>query len=363
MLADSAKDKAKFQFGEFEFVYEKLMHTSDDHKDAYTAQVAVYHHGEHVDTLYPAKWDYHKGESQVTSEIAIAPRAGLMATLPTEWWGVLRGRMLDEMAGGDVYIVLTGYDLESGLVNLRVFLKPLILWVWLGFLILALGTLVCLIPQGLVDRLSRPRTTRLGRAADIAVLALIVTGVLAGLANQAQAAAPAEHVAPGMGMGADSTGYAAMNRPTNATEERLMKELLCVCGGCQRENLYDCKCPTAARMRRQVMDVLRTVDDKGKLVHDLNTPASRDKAFDEVLDTFVKSYGGEQVLATPRTSASWMFPTVGVLSGLALLVVVGRRWVHRGTGTSARATAAAVAANPDDEAYADKLDDELADTD
>ena len=139
--------------------------------------------------------------------------------------------------------------------------------------------------------------------------------------------------------------------------------LRCMCGGCQRENLYDCKCPTAARMRRQVMDVLRTVDDKGKLVYDLNTPASRDKAFGEVLDTFVKSYGGEQVLATPRTSASWMFPTVGVLSGLALLVVVGRRWVHRGSGASARPTAAAVAANPDDEAYADKLDDELADTD
>jgi cytochrome c-type biogenesis protein CcmF len=203
LVSDRAK-ATKFLFGEYEFVYERLLQTSDDHKNAVTAEVSIWLHGEKINTVYPAKWDYHKGEGQATTEVAITVR-------PSE----------------DIYVVLTGYDLESNLANLRVYLNPLIIWVWCGFLLLGFGTLVCLIPQGVVDRLSRPRSSRLGRATELAVLFLIVGGLLAGLANQAQAASspPAEHAAPvaehvqaGMGMGADGIGYAAINRPSNSTQ-------------------------------------------------------------------------------------------------------------------------------------------------
>jgi cytochrome c-type biogenesis protein CcmF len=356
----TAKDKAKFTFGEYEFVYENLIHTSDDHKDAVTAQVAIYHHGNLINTVYPAKWDYHKGEEQATTEVAITVRGGVFQQLPNEWPATLNTRVMSEMYGEDVYVVLTGYDLDSGLANLRIYLNPSILWVWVGFLILAFGTLVCLIPQGVVDRLSRPRLSRLGRAADLAVIALVIGGVTLGLAGQARADAtpPAEHVQAGMGMGADSTGYAAQNRPSNATEERAMKELLCVCG-CPRESVFDCKCGAAAQLRKQVMDYL------GQSQFDLKTPAGRDAAYEAVLDNFVKTYGGEQVLSTPRSKLSWLFPSVAVIGGLALLIVAGRRWVGRGAAvatTTAAAAATATAASEDD-AYADKLDDELADTD
>ena len=356
----TAKDKAKFTFGEYEFVYENLIHTSDDHKDAVTAQVAIYHHGTLINTVYPAKWDYHKGEEQATTEVAITVRGGVFQQLPNEWPATLNTRVMSEMYGEDVYVVLTGYDLDSGLANLRIYLNPSILWVWVGFLILAFGTLTCLIPQGVVDRLSRPRLSRLGRAADLAVIALVIGGVTLGLAGQARADAtpPAEHVQAGMGMGADSTGYAAQNRPGNATEERAMKELLCVCG-CPRESVFDCKCGAAAQLRKQVMDYL------GQSQFDLKTPAGRDAAYEAVLDNFVKTYGGEQVLSTPRSKLSWLFPSVAVIGGLALLIVAGRRWVGRGAAvatTTAAAAATATAASEDD-AYADKLDDELADTD
>jgi cytochrome c-type biogenesis protein CcmF len=368
-LAAGDLAKARFQFGEYEFRYERLIHTSDDHKDAVTAEVTIYHHGEKVNTVYPAKWDYHKGEGQATTEVAITVRGGFFSTSPASWWGVLNSHNLPEAAGEDVYVVLTGYDLDSGLANLRVYLKPHILWVWVGFLILAFGTLICLIPQGAVDRLSRPRVTRIGRAADLAVLFLVIAGVVAGLANQAHAAPPpaehappqAEHVQAGMGMGADATGYAAMNRPSNATEERAMNELLCVCG-CARETVFDCKCASAAQMRQQVKDVLAKFDGNGKPVFDLGTPAGRNLAYEAVLDEFVKVYGGEQVLATPRTKFSWLLPSIGVIGGLGLLVVAGRRWVHRGSDV-ATTEARAAAAIAEDDAYADKLDDELADTD
>jgi len=329
--------KSKVAFDKYELVYERLIHTSDDHKDAVTAQVAIWSGGQKLTTVYPAKWDYHKGEGQATTEVAITVRF-------TE----------------DVYVVLTGYDLESSLANLRIYRNPLILWVWVGFLILAFGTLVCLIPQGIVDRLSRPRSSRLGRAADVVTMTVVVAGLVVGLSSQARAAEPppehappAEHVQAGMGMGADSTGYAAMNRPSNDTEARAMKELLCVCG-CKRESVFDCKCATAAQLRKQITDYLEQFD--------LASTQGRSQAYDAVLEFFVKTYGGEQVLATPRSQFSWLLPSLAVVGGLGLLVVAGRRWVGRGAAVAATdAGAAKIVA--EDETYADKLDDELADTD
>jgi cytochrome c-type biogenesis protein CcmF len=334
------KSKATFTFGEYDLVYERLIHTSDDHKDAVTAEVSIWHHGERIDTVYPAKWDYHKGEGQATTEVAITVR-------PAE----------------DIYVVLTGYDLESNLANLRVYLNPLILWVWIGFLVLAAGTLVCLIPQFVVDWLSRPRASRLGRAADLGVIALLVGGALAAGTGRADAAAPpAEHAQAGMGMGADGIGYTAMNRPTNATEERAMKELLCVCG-CSRESVFDCKCGTAAQLRREVMDYLGQVNDKGQLVFNLTTAGGRDAAYEGVLEYFVKTYHGEQVLATPRTRFSWLLPSLAVIGGLGLLVVGARRWVGRGAAVATTTAGTVAPAVSEHDPYADKLDDELADTD
>src|SRR5262249_55854083 len=154
-----------------------FFHTSDDHKDAFAAQVGVFDNGERIGTLYPAKWDFHKDEPQVTTEVAIRVR-------PLE----------------DVYVVLTGYDMTNEhavKANFRVYINPVILWVWIGFLILALGTLVCLIPQFVVDLVQGRPQTPLGRAADGAILLAIVVGIGVGLANQAHAAPPAgaEHPA------------------------------------------------------------------------------------------------------------------------------------------------------------------------
>jgi cytochrome c-type biogenesis protein CcmF len=351
--AMSDHNKATFAFGDYEFTYERLIQTSDDHKNAVTAEITIWQHGQKINTVYPAKWDYHRGEGQATTEVAITVG-------PSE----------------DVYVVLTGYDTDSGLANLRVYINPLILWVWIGFLILAVGTLICLIPQGIVDLVAgQPRQTRLGRAAELGAMLLLIGGVVGGIASQAHAAAqPAEHaehsasggdgtehVQAGMGMGADGIGFTAMNRPTNDTEERAMKELLCVCG-CARESIFSCKCGTAAQLRKLVQDFLGQTDTAGNPTFDLKTPAGRDKAYEAVLAYFIKQYGGEQVLATPRSQLSWLFPSLAVVGGLALVVAVGRRWVHRGPTTVSPAAMAA-AARPDNDAYADKLDDELADTD
>ncbi|MFT3698454.1 MAG: cytochrome c-type biogenesis CcmF C-terminal domain-containing protein [Kofleriaceae bacterium] len=295
-----------FSTSDYYFSYENLFHTSDDHKDAITAQVGIYDKGNYIDTVYPAKWDFHKGDQQ-TTEVAIHVR-----TLE------------------DVYVVLTGYDLDTSLANFRVYINPLILWVWLGFVVLAAGTLLCLVPESLVQRPANWKpTSKLGRAADAGIMILLVGGALVGLASQARAGVPknlnlaaessaaTEHVPAGMGMGKAGGGYAAMNRPTNDTEAKAMKELLCPCG-CARQSIHDCDCATAANLRAKVQAIMAGSD--------LKTDAGRKQAYDATLAVFVKDYG-KQTLATPESSASWAFPAIAAVGALALLLVVGRRWV------------------------------------
>ncbi|MDB4952437.1 MAG: cytochrome c assembly protein, partial [Myxococcales bacterium] len=326
-----------FDFGDYTFRYDTLIHSSDDHKDAVTAQVSVYRGRELIETVYPAKWDFHKGDGQMTTEVAIKV-----------------------LAAEDVYVVLTGYDLDTNLANFRVYLNPLILWVWVGFLVMAFGTLVCLIPQAVVDKLQWKPRTRLGRAADVGLMIAIIAGLLAGLASQARADTPAEHVTPGMGMGQAGGGFAAQNRPNNDTAAKAMKELICTCG-CARQDIYDCDCKTAADLRLQVMSLMGQTDASGKPLYDLTTEAGRQQAYDAVLAAFSKEYGG-QVLATPKSKVSWLFPSLAAIGGLGLLVVVGRRWLSRGDATN-KAQAHSGAKPAEDETYADKLDDELSKTD
>jgi cytochrome c-type biogenesis protein CcmF len=320
-----------FRFGDYVFLYENLIDASDDNKNTVTAQVSIWKDGENLGQVYPAKWDYRKG-GEATNEVAIKVR-------PQE----------------DVYIVLTGYDLEKQLANFRVFINPLISWVWIGFLILAAGTFVCLFPASLIARMYGKRSV-IGRAAGDISIVLLVAGALVGLSSKAEA--QAEHT--GTGMGDTSVGWASMNRPNTDLEADAMKELHCPCGGCTRESLYICKCQQAANLRAWVMELINERDPNGKARFDLTSKDGREAAYNYALDQYVAQYG-TQYLATPSSSASWLFPSLGVIGGLGLLFVVGRRFVGR-RGESV-ATANPAATSPADDAYADKLDDELAASD
>jgi cytochrome c-type biogenesis protein CcmF len=332
-------------------VYWDLRQESDDNKHAVTAVIKLYHHNDFLETMFPAKWTFHK-KDQTTSEVAIHPRITME----------------------DFYIVLDHYDADSHTAVFVVYINPMIDWVWIGILTLLFGTLICLIPQALVDKVSvRPRT-RLGRAADLGLLVLILSTIAAaGVAN----AQPSSAAGPPPGMEhaddqipqkghMDGGGYSATYRPEMAASpearrlaERLMKGLVCECGGCNREDLYDCKCAYAADERRLVLALL-----EGR---DLREGGAQNAAYDDVIATFVKRYGGEQVLNEPRNQLSWIVPYVAILGGLGLVFVLGRRWVRRGREAVVASDAiagAAVAGDPDvEEEYAEKLDDELRDID
>jgi cytochrome c-type biogenesis protein CcmF len=350
-------DPAWFDFGSYRFLYEKLESTHDDNKSAVTAKVSIWTGEWRVDrnqppgkrriwtsveelaTAWPARWDFHRGE-QPTSEVWIKSRIS-----------------------EDIYVVLTGFDAQRGVANFRIYINPLINFVWAGFVLLGFGVFICLVPQTLVDRLQPKPRTRLGRAADIAsVLALVgamtfgsVTAALAdepggGPVRVAQREGGAEHeevVSVPRGHD-DSVGWAHRFRPDGPATAHLMKELICLCGGCKRETLHDCKCGYAAKYREKVLTLMAAARARG---------LDDDRASAEVMNAFVKEFGGE-VLATPRSQLTWLVPSIAAIGGLALLVVVGMRWVGRGSKKLA-----ATPAVPEDENYAERLDDELRDTD
>lgn len=335
---------ASFKVRGYTFVYEALEQTADDNKIATTAHVSLYHGKERLEVLHPARWSFRKG-AEPTSEVAIHER-------------------LSE----DVYLVLTGFDTETQLANFRIYVNPLINWLWIGFVVLMFGWMVCLIPQFVVDLVSRRPTSTAGRVADVAGVLVLVAGLVGppiavahaddfgGPTQVAQAQSPpqehedAQIRARGH---ADDSGWAHRYRPDSPLTEKLMKELICMCGGCQRETLFACKCGFAAMERKKVLETVA--------LYDTTTERGRIEAHHAVIDMFLRQYGGEDVLATPRSSMTWLVPYVAILGGLIVISVIALRFARRGAG--AVTAAAASGGKVEDEKYADKLDDELRDHD
>ncbi len=323
--------KQTFALRGYTFTYNDLLITSDEHRREVTADVTLTDRsGAELDRMYPAKWFFTKSD-QPTSEVAI------------------KSKLITE----DIYLILTGYRESTKTANFRVYINPLINWFWLGFAFLTLGVALCLIPQSWVDVSSkRPGWAR--SAAEGLVLIAILGGITFAFVKVAGAqpvnTAPQLQYSDAPKHG-DGAGYAHEFRPSSPTAEKAMKELVCLCGGCQRESVHECRCGYAATERRRVEQLLAQYD----VAADKVDP----KAYQAVLDAFVAQYG-ERVLATPQSKWSWAMPIAAVCGALMVLFGFGRRWVGRGQDLVSQSQ---TAVQQEDEEYADILDDELRDID
>ena len=82
---------------------------------------------------------FYKASQQPTSEVAIR-------------------RRLNE----DLYLNFAGVSNDNQRAVIQAYVFPLVSWIWIGFWVLAIGTLVCLIPSKV--RLSYARTQVIGVA-------------------------------------------------------------------------------------------------------------------------------------------------------------------------------------------------------
>ena len=282
--------------------------TDDGQKQMITGHLTVFHDGKELDKAYPGKWLYRQHEQEPVSRVAIR-----------------------RSAAEDLYIVMPGFELQDQSVSLQVVINPLVDWIWVGFGIMALGTMLALLPEQALGFAA----AKLPAPSSISMLLLML--VLMG------APARAQHVV-------DPAFTPVV--PKSALEKDLYKSLICMCGTCGRQLVGECTCGYAADMRAEIGNLVKMGLTR-----------------DQVLQYYIKKYGSQEPLAMPVDKGfnrlAWLLPYVLGAGGLLMLGSAAIKWSRHPTTTAT--TAAPAPAAPSTEA-ADKelearLDDELRDLD
>lgn len=104
--------------------------------DAMIAQITITQGGQPAGMLFPEK-DFYPGQDQPSTEVAVR------STLPE-----------------DLYLILAGWETD-GTASIKAIVNPLIMWLWIGFGVLVLGSLIALYPDPREERaLARVRATQ-----------------------------------------------------------------------------------------------------------------------------------------------------------------------------------------------------------
>ena len=287
--------------GDYTIHLDALRVTDDGQKQMVTGHITVKNAaGDVIDQMRPAKWYFRKHEQEPTTEVAIR-------------------RSFAE----DLYIVMPAFEIEEQTASVEVHINPLVNWVWLGFGILAIGTGIALLPEAslgfAVAKLPAEAVT-----ASVVLLAILLSS----------GAAFAQHV---------ETGQDPRLQLVSPQSREVAHKLACWCGGCSRLPVGQCSCGMCALERSNIDAMLK----EGK------TEA-------QILDYYVTTFGGNQVLSEPPNRGSgrvvWAMPIVVGVGGFMTIAYLAMRW-------SRRPAFAGMPAGIEDPAMAARLDNELRDLD
>src|SRR5262249_33128126 len=107
--------------GPYTLQYAQLSSAIQPTYEGVIATIQAASHGSRLTTLYPEKRLYF-AQNQPTTEVA------------------LRTSLFD-----DLYVILAGFE-PSGVATFKVFVNPLVLWLWIGGLVMVMGTMIALWP-------------------------------------------------------------------------------------------------------------------------------------------------------------------------------------------------------------------------
>ncbi len=107
--------------GAYQVRHDGIEATRDWQKDMITVHLTLLKDGEPVGELTPARWWYYQLPEQPTTE---ASRYMTVAE--------------------DVYAAMQDADLTTGWTRLRLFVNPLVNWVWIGFVVMLAGGIICI---------------------------------------------------------------------------------------------------------------------------------------------------------------------------------------------------------------------------
>jgi cytochrome c-type biogenesis protein CcmF len=287
------------QVGQFTVTHDALRVTNDAQKQMITGHVSISEDGTALGTMEPAKWFFTKSrDGQPTTEVAI--RRG--------FWQ-------------DLYIVLAGYEAADQSATYAVTVNPLVNWVWLGFAIMAFGTILAMMPEKAFAIAAAKVPSGAATASMILVLVM------------------------------SSASMHAQVKPLAQKPElyrQLEGEILCTCS-CRRP-MNDCPMePNCHGLDAQ----------RAKLEEFVGRGMGRD----QILAAFAADYGTQAILSRPIDKGfnrlAWLFPyVVGVSSAIAA-VLIARRWSRRAAAEQGSTTAS----SSQDQDLQARLDHELRDLD
>ncbi len=113
----------RMQVGPYTLVAESFTQDSNPNYDSELALLDVYERGKLITTLTPAKRFYPASQQ---TETIVANHSTLAA---------------------DLYTVYAGKNPDTGQPVVKVFLNPLVAWIWIGVLMVVFGTAVALAPN------------------------------------------------------------------------------------------------------------------------------------------------------------------------------------------------------------------------
>jgi cytochrome c-type biogenesis protein CcmF len=125
-----------FDVGRYRLRFDRIENREDGHLAASAAVVSVFLGDRQIDTLQPEK-RFYKKPKQPTTEVA--NRSTLRE---------------------DLYLVLGSYDTKTGLATILAYVNPLVVWIWLGGLVVAIGTAIAVWPNAAEQRVAVPMPDR-----------------------------------------------------------------------------------------------------------------------------------------------------------------------------------------------------------
>jgi cytochrome c-type biogenesis protein CcmF len=289
--------------GHYALKYTGITQSSAPDKDALTANIEVLRDGKPYTVMHPAKWTFRRHEDEP----------------PTSYVDI------HKTFGEDLYVVLNGVDAKQGFANLKVVINPLVDWIWLGFMLLIVGTVIAFLPDRAYALASAAAKSDKSKAAAAIALLFMLLASSSVRAQEMQRA------------GGD------LHMPRNDHERVLMGKLKCMCG-CPH-GLHECgdECGFAPDRRLEVQQLL----DAGR-------------SDDDVLKFELGKYG-EEVMRIPLDTGYrrlvWVLPVAALLGAAGVLVTVARRSSAKHRAPTAPGAPTPTVA-PDDE-YQSRLDDEL----
>ena len=108
--------------GQYTLQFQKLKMSQEGNAQVIGADLIVFENGNQVDTMRPIK-AYYPAADQMTTEVAVRT--------------TLRE---------DLYVILAGWN-DDGSATLKVIINPLVVWLWIGFIVFIFGTLIAMLPD------------------------------------------------------------------------------------------------------------------------------------------------------------------------------------------------------------------------